>query len=164
MSDDLDARQGRVVRFHYEMRDESGAVVESSRQGDPLAILLGRGVVLPSIEEALTGRVIGDRFEVTLTPERAYGPRREGAHQRVSKKYFRDPARLKAGMVAQLSTEKGTRPVTVLKVGSKIVDVDLNHPQAGRTLTFDLEVMEVRESTPEEIAHGHVHGPGGHAH
>jgi FKBP-type peptidyl-prolyl cis-trans isomerase SlyD len=164
MSESLAARPGRVVRFHYEMRDESGTLVETSRKGDPLAILLGRGVVLRSIEAALTDRVTGDRFQVTLPPDQAYGPRREGATQRVSKKYFRDPTRLKAGMVTQLSTEQGTRPVTVLKVGSKVVDVDPNHPQAGQTLTFDLEVVEVREATQEETAHRHVHGPGGHMH
>jgi FKBP-type peptidyl-prolyl cis-trans isomerase SlyD len=164
MSEGLQAREGRVVRFHYEMRDETGTIVETSRKGDPLAILLGHGVVLRSIEEALTDRTSGDRFQITLAPDQAYGPRREGATQRVSKKYFRDPARLKAGTVAQYSTERGARPVTVLKVGSKVVDVDLNHPQAGHTLTFDLEVVEVREATPEETAHRHVHGPGGHAH
>lgn len=164
MSETLDAREGRVVRFHYRILDVDGNVVESSRTGDPLAILLGYGVVLRSIEEALTGRQSGERFQVTLPPEQAYGQRREGATQRVPKKHFRNPGRLKTGMITQLSTERGTRPVTVLKVGAKVVDVDLNHPQAGKTLTFDLEVMEVRDATPEEIAHRHVHGPGGHDH
>jgi FKBP-type peptidyl-prolyl cis-trans isomerase SlyD len=67
-------------------------------------------------------------------------------------------------MTVQLQTEKGPRSVTILKVGNKVVDVDLNHPFAGQTLTFDLEVVEVREAAPEELSHGHVHGPGGHHH
>lgn len=164
MSDVLDVRRDRVVRFHYEIRDDAGALVESTRGGEPLAVLHGRGNVLNGVEEALTGLTAGARVQVTLPPEQAYGARQEGRTQRVSKKYLRQPARLKPGTVTQLHTEQGPRPVTVIKVGGKVVDVDLNHPQAGRTLTFDLEVVEVREATPEEIAHRHVHGPGGHHH
>jgi FKBP-type peptidyl-prolyl cis-trans isomerase SlyD len=164
MTEGMRVKAGGVVRFHYRMIDDAGVEVESSRSGEPLAILLGRGVVLRGIEEALIGRVAGDRFQVTLPPDQAYGVRRDGMTRRVSKKYFPQPARLKPGSVTQLSTEEGARPVTVIKVGGKVVDVDLNHPQAGKTLTFDLEVVEVREATPEEIAHRHVHGPGGHSH
>jgi len=164
MSGDLAVARDRVVRFHYEMRDEAGTVLESSRAEQPLAILQGRGNLMPGIEAALEGRLPGERFEVTLAPEQAYGERREGLTQRVSKKYFQQAVRLKPGMTVQLSTREGPRPVTVLKVGGKVVDVDLNHPLAGRALVFDIEVLEVREATAEEIAHRHVHGPGGHHH
>jgi len=154
----------RVVRFHYQIFDAAGEVVESTRDGEPLAILHGRGNVMRGIEDALGGRMTGDRFEVTLPPEQAYGPRKDDFTQRISKKYFHQPARLKPGMTTQLSTEEGTRSVTVLKVGGKVVDVDMNHPLAGQTLKFDLDVVEVREATGEEISHRHVHGPGGHHH
>lgn len=164
MSDTLEVARDRVVRFHYEIRDGDGTLVESTRDSEPLAMLYGRGNVLKGVEDALAGLRAGARVQVTLDPAEAYGERQEGRTQRVSKKYFQQPARLKPGMVTQLHTEQGARPVTVLKVGGKVVDVDLNHPQAGKTLSFDLEVVEVREASSEEIAHRHVHGPGGHAH
>ncbi|HEY5681416.1 MAG TPA: peptidylprolyl isomerase [Pseudomonadales bacterium] len=168
MSESLDkaltVARDRVVRFHYVIRDEAGSELESTREGEPLAVLQGRGSVLRGVEEALEGRNAGERLEVTLPPEQAFGARREDWTQRVPKKYLPDAKRLKPGDAAVLRTREGPRPVTVVKVGSKVVDVDLNHPRAGMTLTFDLEIVEVREATPEEIAHRHVHGPGGHRH
>ncbi|MFU8816258.1 MAG: FKBP-type peptidyl-prolyl cis-trans isomerase [Pseudomonadales bacterium] len=164
MSDRVEVRKDRVVRFHYQIQDDAGATVESNRDGEPMAVLIGRGNLLRALEEALSGHITGDRFQVTLAPEQAYGPCRDDMSKRVSKKYLANAARLRPGMTTQLSTEEGPRPVTVIKVGSKVVDVDLNHPQAGKTLTFDLEIVDVRDATAEEIAHRHVHGPGGHAH
>ena len=109
-------------------------------------------------------RAAGDRFEVSVRPEEAYGLRRDGWTQRVSKKYLQGPKRLAPGMQVSLGTERGLRTVTVLKVGSKVADIDLNHPLAGVTLHFDVEIVEVRDADQEEIAHGHVHGPGGIGH
>ncbi|MEZ5557542.1 MAG: peptidylprolyl isomerase [Pseudomonadales bacterium] len=160
----LEVARDRVVRFHYTIRDSAGALLETTVDGEPLAVLHGRGNVLRGVEAALAGHVAGDRVQVTLEPEQAYGPRREDWTQRVSKKFFANAAKLKPGMTAQLHTEQGPRTVTVRKVGGKVVDVDLNHPLAGQALTFELEVVEVREATREEIAHRHVHGPGGHHH
>jgi FKBP-type peptidyl-prolyl cis-trans isomerase SlyD len=68
------------------------------------------------------------------------------------------------GDTTMLSSKDGQRVVTVVKVGQSVIDVDLNHPMAGRTLVFDLEVMSVRDATPEEIEHGHAHELGGQAH
>ena len=154
-----------VATFHYDLSDEAGQVIESSRGGDPMAALHGAGNVIPGIESALAERVAGERFSISVPPGQGYGERREGLQQRVPKKYFRDPARLKPGMRTVLATkEDGQRMVTVIKVGASVVDVDLNHPMAGRTLMFDIEVIDVRAATAEEIAHGHAHAPGGHAH
>jgi FKBP-type peptidyl-prolyl cis-trans isomerase SlyD len=154
-----------VATFHYDLSDEAGQVIESSRGGDPMAALYGAGNVIPGIESALAERVAGERFSINVPPAQGYGERREGLQQRVQKKYFRDPARLKPGMRTVLTTkEDGQRMVTVLKVGASVVDVDLNHPMAGRTLMFDIEVIDVRAASAEEIAHGHAHAPGGHAH
>jgi FKBP-type peptidyl-prolyl cis-trans isomerase SlyD len=121
--------------------------------------------LIPGLEKALAGREAGERFEVVVAPAEAYGDRREDFTQRVPKKYFRDADHLKPGMTTVLSTkESGQRQVTVRKIGSSVVDVDLNHPLAGKTLTFDIEIVDVRDATPEEIAHRHVHGAAGHAH
>lgn len=158
----MNVEQDRVVLFHYELSDEAGLALESSRDRDPLAILFGHRNVIPGLEAALEGHTSGDRFRVEVKPEDGYGLRTEGWTQRVSKKHLPNARRLVPGSRTVLRTGSGPRTVTVLKVGSSVVDVDLNHPMAGRTLCFDVEIVDVREAAPEEIAHGHVHGPGAH--
>ena len=120
--------KNQVVLFHYSVSDDQGNAIENSRGGEPNAYLHGHGGVIRGLEEALEGRDAGDTVSVTVTPEKAYGPRH----------------------------------VLVAKVGHKFADVDTNHPMAGKTLTFDIEIIEVRAANPEEIAHGHAHGSGGH--
>lgn len=157
-----------VVSLHYALSSDAGIEIENSRQaGAPIQVLVGHGGIIPGLERALLGHETGDAFDVVVAPADAYGERREGNMQRVPKKYFRDGARLKPGMVTVLSTkDSGQRTVVVAKVGSSVIDVDLNHPLAGMTLTFRIEILAVRDASEEEIAHGHVHGPGGveHAH
>ena len=153
-----------VVQFHYEIIDANGNQVESPRVREPVLALQGRGNVVHGVDEALLGREPGERFEVTVPPEKAYGLRRKNLTQRVSKKDFAEAKRLRKGMQTVLHTEQGVRPVTVLKVGSSVVDVDLNHPMAGETIKFDIEILDVREAETSELAHGHPHGPGGHEH
>lgn len=154
--------KNQVVLFHYSVRDEQGNVIENSRGGEPNAYLHGHGGIVQGLEEALEGREAGDTFSVTVAPEKAYGPRKADAVQRVPVKHLMGARRWKPGMVAQVQTEKGPRHVVVAKVGLKFVDVDTNHPMAGKTLTFDIEVIDVRAADAEEISHGHAHGPGGH--
>lgn len=156
----------RVVLFHYivsEVGNDDAAEMESSRDRDPMAILAGHGNVIPGLEKAIEGREAGERFEVDVVAADAYGERREGLGQRVPKKHFAGQ-RLEPGMQVVLNTNFGPRAVTIQKVGMSVVDVDLNHPMAGKDLHFDVEIVEVREASPEEIAHGHVHGAGGHQH
>ncbi len=160
----MKAEKNKVVTFHYHLTDDASAVVDSSREAEPLAILFGHGAIIPGLEQAMDGHVAGDRFNVSVPPEQGYGVRREGFTQRVPKKYFRDAENLKPGMSTVLSTQEGQRPVTIVKVGSSVIDVDLNHPMAGQTLHFDIEVVDVRDATAEELAHGHVHGASGHHH
>jgi FKBP-type peptidyl-prolyl cis-trans isomerase SlyD len=153
-----------VVRFHYSVGEPGQPESENSRIGEPLAILVGHRNIIPGVENALLGREAGDRIEVTVSPDEGYGPRHPNATQRMSRKLFPKSASLKPGETVMLKTEQGPRIVTVQKVGMTVVDVDLNHPMAGKTLNFDIEVVDVREGSAEEIAHGHVHGSGGIAH
>ena len=153
----------RVVRFHYSVSEQGAEPVESSREGEPLAILAGHGNIIPGLEKAMEGREAGEKFAVDVAAADAYGEKREGMIQRVPKKHFGNQ-RLAPGMQVVLNTNFGPRPVTIAKVGMSVVDVDLNHPMAGKDLHFDIEVVDVREATAEEIEHGHVHGDGGHQH
>ena len=153
----------RVVRFHYSVAEVGQEALESSEGRDPLTILVGHGNIIPGLEQAMDGREAGDKFEVDVTAADAYGERREGLTQRVPKKHF-GAQKLAPGMQVALNTNFGPRAVTIEKVGMSVVDVDLNHPMAGKDLHFAIEIVEVREASAEEIEHKHVHGEGGHHH
>ena len=153
----------RVVRFHYSVAETGQPEQESSRTGEPLAILIGHGNIIPGLEAALQDREAGESFGVDVAASEAYGERRDGLTQRVPKKHF-GAQKLAPGMQVVLNTNFGPRAVTIEKVGMSVVDVDLNHPMAGKDLEFDIEIVEVREASAEELAHGHVHGDGGHQH
>ncbi len=155
----------KVVSFHYTLKNDQGEEIESSREREnPMTYLHGAGNIIPGLEKALQGKAAGDRFEVTVEPAQAYGERNEAAVHRVPVKHFGESRRLKPGQAAVLNTRQGPRQVTIIKVGRFNVDVDANHPLAGKRLTFDVEVTDVRDATEEEVSHGHVHGPGGVQH
>lgn len=155
--------KNHVVRFHYTVSEPGQPALESSQGRDPLAILVGHGNIIPGLEEAMIGREAGESFEITVSPEQAYGERRDGQIQRVPKKHFRE-TRLVPGMQVVLNTNMGPRAVTVQKVGMTVVDVDTNHPMAGKSLHFAVELLDVRAASEEEVAHGHAHGEGGAQH
>ena len=152
-----------VVRFHYTVSEQGQDPIESSKDREPLAILIGHGNIIPGLETAMHDHEAGDSFGVDVAAADAYGERREGLTQRVPKKNF-GAQKLVPGEQVILQTNFGPRAVTIEKVGMSVVDVDLNHPMAGKNLHFDIEIVDVREATPEEIEHGHVHGDGGHHH
>ena len=152
-----------VVRFHYTVSEAGQGQLESSRELEPLSVLIGHGNIIGGLESAMKGREAGESFEVTVSPADAYGDRREGLVQRVPRKHFKG-AKLTPGMQVMLPTDQGQRAMTVKKVGISVVDVDLNHPMAGKTLSFDVEILDVREASAEEISHKHVHGEGGAQH
>lgn len=153
-----------VVTFHYTLRDEEEAELETSRDGDPSAYLHGANNIIPGLETAMTGRENGDTFSVTVAPGDAYGERRDDAVQRVPVKHLVFKGKLRAATTVQLNTREGMRAVTVVKAGRHSADIDTNHPLAGRTLVFDIELVDIRAATAEELSHGHAHGPGGHQH
>lgn len=150
-----------VAHFHYTLKNEAGEELESSKGQEPLAYLHGANNTLAGLEKALTDKAAGDNFSVTLQPEDAYGEYKEGLEQRVPVKHLHGlvskNAKWKKGMTAVIQTEQGQRQVTVLKVGKFMVTVDINPPLAGKILTFDIEVLDVREATEDEMKHGHVH-------
>lgn len=152
-----------VVRFHYTVSEVGQESLESSKDREPLAILYGHGNIIPGLETAMLDREAGESFGVDVAAADAYGEKRDGLSQRVPKKHF-GAQKLEPGMQVVLQTNFGPRAVTIQKVGMSVVDVDLNHPMAGKDLHFDVEIVEVREASAEELEHGHVHGDGGHQH
>jgi FKBP-type peptidyl-prolyl cis-trans isomerase SlyD len=156
--------KNRVVTLHYILRDEQGAVIDSSSGRVPLSYLHGKGNIIPGLEQALAGKTAGDKLDVTVAPEQGYGRRDDRLVQIVPRNRFGEVSDLKPGMQVRTSGPQGARFVTVVSVDRDFVTVDGNHPLAGRTLDFSVEIAEVRKATHEEVSHGHVHGPGGHAH
>jgi FKBP-type peptidyl-prolyl cis-trans isomerase SlyD len=160
----VNIEKNRVVTFNYTLRDDQGAVIDSSSGRAPLSYLHGKGNIIPGLERALVGKAPGDNHELTVAPEHGYGPRAERLVQIVARAKFGDVANLAPGMQVRASGSQGARLVTVVRVDRDFVTVDGNHPLAGRTLHFSVEVADVRKATHEEISHGHVHGPHGHHH
>jgi FKBP-type peptidyl-prolyl cis-trans isomerase SlyD len=161
----MKAGKDKVIAIHYTLTVD-GEKVESSHDNDEqLWILLGHGQLIPGLETALEGHGIGESLQVEVAAADGYGERQEDQIQRMSKKYFPQANRLKPGMVTVLKLKDGgQRAVTVHKVGMSAIDVDLNHPMAGKTLHFDVAINDVRDATEEEVAHGHAHPPGAEAH
>lgn len=158
--------QNRVVQMHYKLTDEEGNTIDTSEGQEPLAYIQGIGNVIPGLEDALEGKAKGEKLQVTIAPEDGYGPRVDEMVQTVAKEGFisDEGEELVAGMQVQIETNNGPSIAMVTKIEGEDVILDLNHPLAGVTLNFDIEVVDVRASTEEEIEHGHVHGPGGHHH
>lgn len=153
-----------VVSFHYTLRDASDEELETSRDGEPSVYLHGANNLLPGLERGLSGKSEGDVFSVSLAAADAYGTRDPQRQQRVPIKHLLYKGRLRPGGLVHVNTADGRRPATVVKVGKFSADLDTNHPLAGRDLVFDIEILDVRRASEEEIAHGHAHGPGGHQH
>ncbi len=152
-----------VVTFHYRL-SVGEQQVEDSHEGEPLSYLHGHGNIIPGLESEMAGKAAGDSFSATIPPELAYGLRRDDAVARVQMKHVLTKGRLEPGQPIMVNTENGPRQVRVLKPGKFVVDVDANHPMAGATLNFAIEIVDVRAASDEELAHGHVHGAGGHHH
>jgi len=161
----MKAGKDKVISLHYTLTVDGEKVESSLDRNEPLWILLGHGQLIPGLEKALEEREAGENLQVEVAPAEGYGERQDGMTQRVPKKYFQQAAKLKPGMTTVLALkEGGHRVVVVQKVGMSTVDVDLNHPMAGKTLNFDVTINEVRDGTEEEIAHGHAHPRGAEAH
>lgn len=153
----------KVVAIHYTLRDNAGTVLDSSAGKEPLYYLQGFGNLIPGMEQGLEGKVKGDKLQIQVSPEMGYGLRDDNAVQQVPMDAF-GGQKVEVGMQFQAGGEQGRFIVTVTAVEEGMVTVDANHPLAGVELHFDVEVMDVREATADEIAHGHVHGPDGHHH
>jgi FKBP-type peptidyl-prolyl cis-trans isomerase SlyD len=153
-----------VASFNYTLTNDAGEVIDSSEGRSPLAYLHGAGNIVPGLEKEMAGRKAGDRFDVVVAPEDGYGQPNPMLVQTVPREAFQGVDTIEVGMEFQAQTPQGPLSVVVAKVDADNVTVDGNHPLAGKTLHFAIEVTDVRDASVEELAHGHVHGPGGHHH
>jgi len=164
----MKVKQDTVASVHYTgTHPESGEVFDSSEGRDPLMFLVGHGQMIPGFEEEIIGAEVGERREFTLEPERAYGQRDENAVLQIEKSNFEDLEKegvLEVGIQLVAQMPQGPAPFKIIEIGEDMVTADFNHELAGKSLTFSVEVVEVRAATDEEKAHGHAHGPGGHHH
>lgn len=152
-----------VVKMHYAVKDREDNLIDSSYDGEPLEFLQGSKFLIEGLENALNDHQKGDTFEVSVDAADAYGPRHEGLVQTVGKEMFAD-FEVEVGMQLRASTDAGEQTVIVVAKDDESVTVDGNHPLAGIDLAFDVEIIDVRAATEDEIAHGHVHSAGGCGH
>lgn len=152
-----------VVAMNYTLTDGTGNVLDQS-SGEPLHYLHGHDNIIPGLEKAMTGMAVGEKKRVEVPAKEAYGEYDPELCFALGRDAFgaRTP---EPGMVVELSGPGGRRMMArILEVAGEEIKLDPNHPLAGKDLTFDVEVTGVRPATPEELSHGHVHGPGGHHH
>lgn len=154
----------KVVSLNYTVKDTEGQIVDSSEDAQPLVYLHGQKNIIPGLEAALVGKATGDEFAVTVEPEDGYGEHNEELMQVVPREAFKGVEKIEKGMVFTAQTQNGPVQLVVANIEGDDITVDPNHPLAGKTLNFTGSVVEVREATEEELAHGHVHGEGGHQH
>ena len=153
-----------VVSIDYTLTNDQGAVIDSSDGREPLAFIHGIGNIIPGLERALEGKAQGESLKVSIAPEDGYGVRSDELTHAVPKEMFEGADEIEVGSQFQTMSEAGPQIVTVVAVDDEHVTVDANHPLAGETLHFDVTVVSIREASAEELEHGHVHGPEGHAH
>lgn len=146
-----------VVTIHYTLTNATGEVLDQSAPDTPLTYMQGAGNIIPGLENALKGKTAGDKTEVTVAPEEGYGPRQEQLIQQVPRSAFPEDAKIEKGMEFSAQGEQGAIRVVVTDIADEEITIDANHPLAGETLHFDVDIAAVRPATEEELAHGHAH-------
>lgn len=154
----------KVVLMHYTLTDNAGDKIGSTEGQAPLAYIQGKGNIMPGLEIEMEGKQAGDKFTVHLPAENAYGKHNPELVHVVDKSVFQGEEEITIGMRVNVQTSNGDSIAVVSAFDDKTISLDLNHPLADKDLTFEIEVIEVREPTITELEHGHVHGPGGHHH
>ena len=147
-----------VVSMHYKLTDDDGKVLDSSEGSEPLVYLHGAGNIIPGLEKALVGKVAGDSLQVKVEPAEGYAEVMPDLMQTVDKAAFQGVESVEVGMMFEAKGPDGSvQHIIVKKVDGDEVTIDANHPLAGVTLNFDIEIIGVREPTEEEANHGHTH-------
>ncbi len=160
----MQIEKNKVAVIDYSVKTAEGQMIDTSEGTEPLAFLCGFHNIVPGLESALVGKSEGDQVEVVVNPDEAYGQYNQEMVKEVPLSAFQGVEKVEEGMQFQAESPNGPQLITVTKVENEMVTVDGNHPLAGIELHFDVTVKQVRDASEEEIAHGHVHGEGGHHH
>ena len=154
-----------VVAIDYTLSNDAGEVIDSSAGAEPLVYLHGAGNIIAGLEKALAGKAVGDELDVSIEPEEAYGEYSAELITNLGREMFEGVDELEVGMQFHASApDGGMQIVTIRDIDGDQVTIDGNHPLAGQQLNFKVKVVSVRAASEEELAHGHVHGEGGHQH
>ena len=151
-----------AVSIHYTLTNDAGEVLDSSEGSEPLNYLQGSGNIISGLDRAVLGKVVGDKFNVRIPAEHAYGEIEEDMVDVISREMFEGVDNLEVGMQFNADVSSGAGIVTIVAIEGDDVTIDGNHPLAGQALTFEVEVVDVRLATKEELSHGHIHGAGCH--
>jgi FKBP-type peptidyl-prolyl cis-trans isomerase SlyD len=158
-------QKGKVIGIAYTLKSASGEVLDQGLASDPLVYLHGHGNLIPGLESVLEGKAVGFKSNVQIAPEEAYGQVHESLKQIVDRSAFPADAELEVGMGFHAHSDDGSpMSIQIEKIEGEKIHINGNHPLAGQTLFFDVEVLSERDATAEEVSHGHAHGPGGHHH
>ncbi len=158
-------KKDQVVTINFILRNDNGEVLEETTKANPFAFISGNQQILPKLEENIGEMLIGSKRTVVLSPDEAYGNYNDSMIQKVDRSEFPEDITLEEGMDFIADTPDGRQmPFIIKHIEGDNVTLDFNHPLAGQTLTFDVELLELRDATQEEISHGHIHGAGGHHH
>lgn len=150
----------KVITINYVLKDDKDVLIDESKDGS-FCYLHGASNIIPGMENALTGRSIGDQFNLVIEPTDAYGEYNPEMTQVVDRSMFEATENIEAGMQFQAQDQQGHMMIiTVASVDGDQITIDGNHPLAGVTLYYDIEVIDIRDATEEEISHGHVHQHG----
>jgi len=160
----MNIEKDTVVRMHYKLTNKDGMLLDSSEGREPLTYIQGKNMLIPGLENQLEGKKVGDKFIAEVVADEAYGQRQDEFIHVVPKANFNGDGELKPGLQIQIDTNQGMQMAIITKVEGDDITIDMNHPLAGMDLVFDIEIIDIRKATEEELAHGHVHGPGGHQH
>lgn len=154
-----------VVAIDYTLSNDAGEVIDSSAGAEPLVYLHGAGNIIAGLEKALLGKAVGDELDVSIEPEDAYGEYSAELITNLGREMFEGVDELEVGMQFHASApDGGMQIVTIRDIDGDQVTIDGNHPLAGQQLNFKVKVVSIRAASEEELAHGHVHGEGGHQH
>jgi FKBP-type peptidyl-prolyl cis-trans isomerase SlyD len=151
----------KVATFDYTLTSDEGEILDTSTGFEPLAYIHGHQNIIPGLERELEGKNSGDKFSCAVKPEDGYGVWSEDSVFTVGKAQFEEPDKITEGMQFEIETAQGHQPVSICKIEGDTVTIDANHPLAGKTLHFEVAVVDVRDATAEEIEHGHLHSEGG---
>jgi FKBP-type peptidyl-prolyl cis-trans isomerase SlyD len=149
-----------AVSIHYTLTNDQGEELDSTSGSEPLVYLHGRGNIIKGLEQALSRRSIGDKFNIRIVPADAYGEYNPDWVQIVSKTLFDGIDPIEVGMQFHTAPGEDAGIITVIKIDGDDITIDGNHPMAGQALNFDIEIVDVRMATKDELSHGHVHGAG----